>query len=128
MMDIKRLKKSLEILGEMVAEGSLKEVDDTEIDAHISSADFGSCLPATEENIRNIPDIWADQIKYDKCSFCDRKIFFRDNMPKGLTLVCLPCTVALMDEQRQDGEEISMIARKSGGNELKEYLKKKEGN
>jgi|SRR5882762_11988076 len=128
MTDIKKLKRSLEVLKEMVADGTVVEIDDTEVDEAFGDADFGACLLATEENLRNIPEIWADQIKYGKCSFCDRKIFFRDNMPKGLTLVCFPCAEAMMDEQKRDGEEITMISRKSGSDELKEYLKKKEGN
>lgn len=128
MTDIKKLKRSLEVMAEMVAEGSLKEVDDAEMGDQLRTTDFGSCLPATEEHLKNIPEIWAHQIKYGKCSFCDRKIFFRDNMPKGLTLVCFPCAEAMMDEQKRDGEEITMISRKSGSDELKEYLKKKEGN
>jgi hypothetical protein len=129
MVDIKKIRESLETAAEMVAAGELKEVPDETIDSgDFGPCDLAVCLPVTQENINNIPEMWRAEIAYGVCSVCDRKIFYRDNMPKVLKLVCMECAYVLMNEDREAGEEVSMIVRKKGADELREYLKKRDSN
>jgi len=96
----------------------------TEGDAELDDVEYGACLPATQENIDAIPEMWISQIKYDKCSLCGEKIFYRDNMPEHIKYACLHCMYAMMAEE----EDNTLLFNKSAAEELMEYFKKKEQN
>jgi hypothetical protein len=119
--DIKRLRHVVEVMDEMIAKGEMKEADDAEI----AASDYHACLPATQEHIDSVPDIWVHEIAYGDCTICAQKIIYRDNVPVGnMKLICLPCAFSEM----RDDPDPQIISRKGGADELREYLKKREQN
>lgn len=122
MEDRDRYKKGLEIIEDLVSVGAIKEVEDS--DQRLNECSMAVCMKYTPENVENIPDMWKDQIDYGKCSVCDTKVFFRTNMPKDVPLACYDCAMDVIAQE----DDPQIVTRKSGTDEIKEYLKRKGTN
>lgn len=119
---IELYKSALENLDEMKEAGIVEEVaDDSD---KITKADFAVCVRKTHQAIADIPDIWINQIAFDNCVMCGADVFFRNNIPDEIPKLCMECglEMAMADGNPQ------IITRKSGTDELREHIRKKEQN
>ncbi len=113
-------KMALENLEEMTEAGIVEEVaDDSD---KIAKADFAVCVRKTSESLANVPDIWINQIDFDTCVMCGSDVFFRNNIPENVPKLCMECGLEMA---MADGDP-QIVTRKSGTDELRAYLKKKE--
>jgi hypothetical protein len=100
----------------------IEEVEDnSEV---LDACELAVCMPVSKTNIERIPPMWQAEIGYGECAMCGTAIFFRTNMPKHLTKACFECA---MEVAMENGDP-TFVTRKSGADELREYLKKKEAN
>jgi len=101
----------------------IEEVSDDS--ALLEQADISVCLEETEENIARVPPMWRNDIGHGNCAMCGTKVFFRASAaPPNAKKLCYHCA---MDEIG-DSENPIFLTRKSGADQLREYLKKKDQN